>query len=371
MIKKILIILSLIFLLLIVHTTIHPKEDFIKKAHRSMDFIEYERAIGYFAHALSANPNQKDVRVEQGFAYFMLGKCDEALSILKEELTLFPDNLNAFILLGHIYFNQKKYEEAAKLCWEFNKLLEKALREEAKKKKLNLIWEEDRVEFMENYEYFLDKVRNKNPNFGLPYFILGFLHKKNGNFNEAEENFNQAAKKGYDSVECKAQLIDTELDRENWQEALAKSKDALQTENSKSKFYFLMGYAYYHLGQTERAVYCFDKAFKLKPYEVESAKNQAKIYFNQGEFEKATSLLKKVLKIIPFDYEARFLLDRSSKEKPFQKKENKPKLTKSTVEEVDLEYKYVFKGNINHIITLMNEYALFLLRAGNISKAMG
>ncbi len=369
--KKILIILSLIFLLVSVRTVIHPKEDLIKKAHQSMDFTEYERAIGYFAQALSANPNQKDVRVNQGFAYFRLGKYDDALSVLKEELALFPDSLAAIILLGHVYFSQEKYEEAEKLCQDYDALLEKALREEAKKKKLDLRSKKDRNEFEENYQYFFDEVRNKNPNFGLPYFILGFLHKKSGNFDKAEENFNEAIKKGYSSVECKAQLIDIELAQENWRGGLAKSEDALQTEESKSEFYFLMGYAYYHLGEIERAVYCFDNAFKLRPHEVEAAKNLAKIYFNQDEFEKATSLLKKVLNIIPFDYEAKFLIERSATEKSVQKKENKPRITKNMVDMVDLEYKYVFRSDVNHIISVMNETALSLLKSGHLGKAIG
>ena len=371
MIKKILIILSLIFLLLSVRTDIHPKEDLIKKAHQSMDFTEYERAIGYFAQALSADPNQKDVRAHQGYAYFRLGKYDDAIGVLKEELALFPDSLDASILLGHIYFNQEKYEEAAKRCQDYDELLEKALREEAKKKKLDLRSKKDRAEFKENYEYFFDKIRKKNPNLGLPYFILGFHHKKSGNFDKAEDNFNEAIKKGYSSADCKAQLIDIELAQENWQEALVKSRIALQIEESKSEFYFLMGYTYYHLGNTERAVYCFDNAFKLRPYEVEAAKNLGKIYFNQNKFKKATSFLKKVLNIVPFDYEAMFLLDRSSDEKPVQKKENKPKITKNIVDKVDLEYKYVFKSDINYIISVMNETALSLLKSGYLGKAIG
>jgi len=369
--KKTLIILSLIFLLVSVRTVVHPKENLIKKAHQSMDFTEYERAIGYFDQALSADPNQKDVRANQGFAYFKLGKYDDAIRILKEELALFPDSLDASILLGYVYFHQERYEEAVKLCQGFNELLEKALKEEAKKKKLDLRSKKDRDEFEENYEYFFDKVSKKNPNLGLPYFILGFHHKKSGNYDEAEENFNQAVKKGYNSVECKAQLIDTELARENWQEGVAKSRIALQVEDSKSEFYFLMGYAYYHLGEIERAVYCFDNAFKLRPYEVEATKNLGKIYFNQNEFKKATSLLKKVLNIVPFDYEAMFLLDRSSSEKSIQKKENKPRITKNMVDMVDLEYKYVFKSDIDHIINVMNETALSLLRSGHLGQAIG
>jgi len=368
--KKIPIILFLIFLLVSVRTVIHPKENLIKKAHQSLDFTEYEQAIGYFAQALSADPNQKDVRTNQGFAYFMLGKYDDAISVLKEELALFPDSLDASILLGYVYFSQEKYEEAAKLCRDYDELLEKALREEAKKKGLKFERKKDRDEFEENYEYFFDKVRKKNPNLGLPYFILGFHHKKSGNYDEAEENFNQAVKKGYNSAECKAQLIDMELARENWQEGLAKSRIELQIEDSKSEFYFLMGYAYYHLGEIERAVYCFDNAFKLRPYEVEAAKNLGKIYFNQNEFKKATSLLKKVLNIVPFDYEAKFLLERSAREKSVQKKENKPRITKNIVDMVDLEYKYVFKSDINHIISVMNETALSLLRSGHLGKAI-
>ncbi len=335
-----------------------------------MDFTEFERAIGYFAQALSADPNQKDVRANQGFAYFMLGKYDDAIRILKEELALFPDRLDASILLGYVYFNQEKYEEAAKLCQDYDELLEKALREEAKKKGLKFERKKDRDEFKENYEYFFNKIRKKNPNLGLPYFILGFHHKKSGNYDEAEENFSQAMKKGYNSAECKAQLIDTELARENWQEGLAKLRIALQTEDSKSEFYFLMGYAYYHLGEIERAVYCFDNAFKLRPYKVEAAKNLGKIYFNQNEFKKATSLLKKVLNIVPFDYEAKFLIERSATEKSVQKKENKPRITKNIVDKVDLEYTYVFKSDINHIISVMNESALSLLRSGHLGKAI-
>jgi len=370
-IKKVLIILSSIFLLASVPAAIHPKENFIKKAHQSMDFTEYERAIGYFNQALSANPNQKDVRVGQGFAYFKLGKYDDAIRVLNKELALFPDSLDASILLGHVYFNQEKYEEAAKLCKGFDELLEKAVRENAKKKKLNLMRQRDREEFKENYEYFFDKIRKKNPNLGLPYFILGFHHKKNGNFDKAEENFNQAVKKGYSSVACKAQLIDIELARENWHEGVTKSRVGLQIENSKSEFYFLMGYAYYHLGEIDRAVYCFDNAFKLRPYEVEAAKNLGRIYFNQNKFKKATSFLKKVLNRVPFDYEARFLLDRSSNEKPVQRKENIPRITKDMVDKVDLEYKYVFRSDINHIISVMNETALSLLKSGHLGKAIG
>lgn len=82
-------------------------------------------------------------------------------------------------------------------------------------------------------------------------------------------------------------------------------------------------------------------------------------------------MLKKVLNIVPFDYEAKFLIERSAREKSIQKKENKPRITKNIVDKVDLEYKYVFKSDINHIISVMNESALSLLRSGHLDQAIG
>ena len=41
------------------------------------------------------------------------------------------------------------------------------------------------------------------------------------------------------------------------------------------------------------------------------------------------------------------------------------------MDKVDLEYKYVFKSDINHIISVMNESALSLLRLGHLGQAIG
>lgn len=364
-----LLILLIIFFLGGNNLSLEAEETPREKAESCMDFLNYEEAVHYYTQAIEDNPDQKDLRVGQGYAYFRLGKYEDAVKVLKEELALFPDNLNAFILLSYVYFNKEKLKEAENISQEFSTILKKAVREEAKKKGLDFSRQEDRKEFESNYEYFVDKVRNNNPNFSLPYFILGSYHKKSRNFEKAAENFNLAIQRGYNPVECTVQLIDIELIREEWQEALTKSQNAIQTEGSKSKFHFLMGYAYYHLGEIEKALYCFENAFKLKPHIVETTKNLAKIYYNQEEFKKATNLLKKILSLVPYNYEAKFLLERASREKSVQREENKPKLTKDIVNKVDLEYKYVFHTDINWVINIMNESALTLVRSGQLSKA--
>lgn len=368
--RKIIVIFMLTFFLVALHLFLEAKENPIRRAELCLDWMNYKDAIQLYSQAIAEKPQQPNIRVSQAYAYFQLGKLEDATKKLKEELTLFPDNFNAYILLGYVYFNQGKQEEASEVCQEFNTLLEKAIRELAKEKGLKLSQRKDKKEFLENYEFFLNKIRKKNPNFGLPNFILGLYHKKNENFEEARENFHSALQRGYDKVGCYMQLIDIELQQKNWQGGLKKLKEATEAEGSKSEFYFLKGYAYYHLGEIENAVSCFENVVKLKPYLIEAIKNSAKIYFIQKKFKQASPLLEKILRIVPLDYEAKFLLERILKERPIKRTENMPQLTKNIVEQVELKYTYTFKTDINNVINIMNESALTLVRSGKLKEAI-
>jgi len=363
--KKISLILLIILLLGAIHPFLLGEKGLIKKAQESMDFMAYEQAVRYLEQAVLADPDKKDIRVKQGFAYSRLGKHDEAIRVLEEEIALFPDDYKAFILLGYVYFNQGQLEEAAKACHDFNAVLEKEVKGEALKKYSKYVLYDKK----EHLEKIRTKFQKKNPNLGLPYFILGLYHQKSRNLDKASENFILALERGYDTVECHIQLINIELIKEDWQEGLARSARALRREGNQSEYYFLMGYASYHLGETENAMLSFEKALELIPYLVDAAKNLGKIYYNQDEFGKAIPHLKKTLSLAPYDFESKFLLEDSLKGKSRQKEETKPKMSKDFVDKVNLKYKYVFRTPTNRVVNSINEYALALVRSGKLDEA--
>lgn len=363
--KKISLILLIILLLGAIHPFLLGEKGLIKKAQESMDFMAYEQAVRYLEQAVLADPDKKDIRVKQGFAYSRLGKHDEAIRVLEEEIALFPDDYKAFILLGYIYFNQGQLEEAAKVCHDFNAVLEKEVKGEALRKYSKYVLYDKK----EHLEKIRTKFQKKNPNLGLPYFILGLYHQKSRNLDKASENFILALERGYDTVECHIQLINIELIKEDWQEGLARSARALRREGNQSEYYFLMGYASYHLGETENAMLSFEKALELIPYLVDAAKNLGKIYYNQDEFGKAIPHLKKTLSLAPYDFESKFLLEDSLKGKSRQKEETKPKMSKDFVDKVNLKYKYVFRTPTNRVVNSINEYALALVRSGKLDEA--
>lgn len=361
--KKIFTILFIILFLGTINPFLLAKRNLVKKAQESMDFMAYEQAANYLEETILADPDKKDLRAQQGFAYFRLGKHAEAARVLKEEITLFPDNYNAFILLAYIDFNQAKLEEAAKVCLDFHAGFEKTVKDKTLKKHSRYALYDKK----EHLEKTRAKFQKKNPNLSLPYFVLGLYHQKCGNLVKASENFILALERGYDSMECHIQLINLELIKENWQESLTISAQALQSEGSQSEFYFLMGYAFYHLGEIENAKLHFEKTLELKPYLVDAIKNLAKIHCQQDELEKAIPLLKKALKIAPLDFEVRFLLEDLLKDISIEKKILK--LSKDFIDKVSLKYKYSFKTDMNQVISYINEYTLALVRLGKLNEA--
>lgn len=345
MIRKYLLISLLVMICISIPSLLQANKKLINKAWESMDYMNYKRAVNLLEQVLGDDPKIKDVRTHLAFAYFKLLKYENAIKVLKQELELFPESLNAPILLGYINFQREKIADAVAICRDYDTLIEKTQKGKMK------------------------KILRKNPNLALPHFILGMVHKKNKDYEESIRNFRLALERGYDPVACHVQLIDIEFIKENWKMGLTLSQEALDAEGPQSKVFFLMGYGYYHIGKIEKAVINFKNAIELKPYQTESLKNLAKIYYNQDELKLAIPLLKKVHTLSPHDYEANFLLKQTAAANPMLRQAIKPKLTKNIIDKMEPEYNYVFRTDINKVLYGMNTTFLYLVRARQLNSA--
>ena len=341
----------------------------INKAWECMDYMNYSQAVSFLEQAITEDPEKEDVRTLLAFSYYRLNKYENTIKVLKQELELFPESLNALILLGYVYFQQDKIADAAAIYSDYEALLKKAQKGKIKKNLRKLKQNIAKATSKKEYQKVMSKFRKKNPNLALPHFILGLFHKYQNNSNESIRNIQMALERGYDPIACHIQLIDLEYINEDWEAGLARSQEALNQEGSQSEIFLLMGYGYYHLGETEKAVFNFKNSIKLKPYQGEAIKNLAKIYYNQDEFELAVPLLNKVHALSPYDYEANFLLKQIKAANPLLRKELNPKLTKSLIDKIELEYTYVFKTDINKVLYSMNTTFLNLVRTGELNSA--
>ena len=68
----------------------------IQEADLLLDMMEYRLAIENYIRVITENPDLRDIRKNIGYSYFQLDMLDDALKFLNEELTLFPDNEDAY-----------------------------------------------------------------------------------------------------------------------------------------------------------------------------------------------------------------------------------------------------------------------------------
>jgi len=340
------------------------KENLIKKAQKNMDLLNYNQAIHNFEQVLRDDPGRENIRPKQAFAYFKRRRYKEAMRVLEEEINLFPENWDAYILLSYIQFNQGFRPDATKICWAFKGIFESFLRKETAKKRLKFSGPRGRKKLIQ-------KIAEENPNIGLPSFVLGYDLKNQGLFEEASRFFKEDLLGKYDPIECSIQLIDLELAREDWQAALRRIDDAFSVQGDQPEFYLLRGYTLFHLERMNEAALSFENAAQRKPYLTEAKKNLAKIYYMQHDFKKSASLLKTILKISsPFDFEADYLLEQSLEEKVPLREESRPRLSKELADSVQLKYKYVFATNIKTVAKYINRSAISLVQSGRLHEAM-
>lgn len=101
------------------HSKEHPDnlEIRVQLGNAYYDMKLFDKAVQWYEEALKLEANNVNVINDLGTSYFALGKIDKSIEILKSSLDLSQDNPIALQNLGWIYFNSGDYE-ASVGTWE-------------------------------------------------------------------------------------------------------------------------------------------------------------------------------------------------------------------------------------------------------------
>ncbi len=367
--KLISTIMSILIAVLLINTysiSNSQKKDIIKEADLFLDMMEYKAAIFNYMQALSYDSLQRDVRKKIGYAYFQLGKIDEALKYIKKELSIFPDNGDAYGLLIYVLFKLNRLDEAHDLIGNHE------------------------VQF---------KPEEGNPNCGLGDFILGIYFKDKKEYQKASNFFRRAGEREYQLLKCYVQMADIALILGNRRDflnvmAAAQEKHAElygihTTQYELFEFYFMYGLLYYaqfklDIGGSNKPLYLhlsyerFKEALKFKPDSKDTLFNLACITYNFRQFKEAAQYFEKILDIEPGNTEVAFYLDcclkklnKSSKEKMTTVQCPKAlNLSKDFIENPEIEYKYQFKNDLLSVFQSIQYLALDFVKQGKFNAAI-
>jgi len=367
--KLVSIIMSILIAVLLINTysiSNSQKRDIIKRADLLLDMMEYEPAIFNYTQALSEDSLQRDIRKNIGYAYFQLEKIDGALKYLNEELSIFPDNGDAYDLIIYVLFKLNRLDEAHDL--------------------------------IRNHEVQF-KPEEDNPNSGLGDFILGMYFKDKKEYQKARNFFRRAGERGYQLLKYYVQLADIELtlgNRRDFLNVIAEAKEKYaelyeipSTQYELFEFRFMYGLLYYaqftqDIGGGNQPSYLhrsyerFKEALKFKPDSRDTLFNLACITYNFRQYKEAAQYFEKILEIEPGNTEVAFYLDRCLKQitKPIKEKMTGvqfPKtlnLSKDFIENPEIEYKYQFKNDLPSVFQSIQYLALDFVKQGKLDAAI-
>ncbi|HUU51697.1 MAG TPA: tetratricopeptide repeat protein [Candidatus Heimdallarchaeota archaeon] len=374
--------------------------DYYERGLESLDLMAYTQALQHFETAISEDPNKEDVRVSMALTYLRMKRPNDALRVLQEERFLFPNSLNARVMLAYVYFLQDNKDDAIEACEDFDNLFLEEIRKETKiekmdpealaketeeKEKLTLfvpldyvvarvygrekLLKPEKEKDKEKVEDTIEKMLEKNPNLGIPYIVLGAIQKTSVDFEKAAQSINMALATGYDPVCCYSQLIDIEFQKSDWLVGFMTARRVLQDVGSRAEFYMLKGYAHNQLAETEAAINSYIDALRRKPYIVETRKNLARIYLSKNLFDEATALLQEAVRMDPIDFDAKYLLEQALKKRHWTRVGTPPELSKQFVDEIEVKYVHVFHTKPDSCAEIVNDYSIQLLKNGQLAHA--
>lgn len=359
--KKVISILVALFLINGYSTSQAKVKEIIKRADLLLDMMEYEPAIMNYLRASSLNPQRRNIRKKMGYAYFQLGRVNDALRYLKEELTLFPDNGDAYDLFVYVLFESDRIQE--------------------------------NFAFLESLD-LQTQTDKESPDPGLGDFILGMHFKETENYDKATKYFRKALERGHDPMKYYVQLLDIYLlriDRSTERPTTDFPIDGLgmvilnearqNYGGTPSEIYFLFGLRYFENSNWQKARESFEIAARLQPdIDLKDALfNLASIKYNYKDFDKASEYFREIIETNPEDAEVKFYLDCCQKKLDTSLDNNKlmpepcPKQINSSrefIDRPDRKYKRKFENDPSFVLQNINNLAVELVQSNKFHKAL-
>jgi len=329
-----------------------------READLLLDMMEYRQAIENYLKALTENPDRRDIRKNIGYSYFQLGKADDALRFLGEELALFPDNEDAYDILVYILSKSNRLKEAN--------------------------------EFPERLDFPV-RLTADNPHLGgLACFIQGMYFKNIEMHDKAKFYFMKSLERRYDPVKCYAQLIDIDFTqkksaaeielRSSYETTLL---EAVREYGSQPEFLVLNGLRYHEKSLSDffflrRSVESFEAALRVNPDFRDALFNLGSINYNYNNFEKASEYFKRILEMDPENDEVKLYsgcclkkLDPSADK--VSTPEHCPKnirLSREFLDNPGLEYQYQLKNSKSSVLDHINNLGLEFVGRGRFQQAL-
>ncbi len=281
---------------------------------------EFDKAVENGIRALSFKPYEEDRKTylmllfNTAYCCLMSGHLDEGERLCQEGLTYNPQSLNllSFLsVLGGIYFNKKRYNDAISTYQEFLKQREiiekdpnfKAYVMDTRSRKSAIratIGECYRLlgDYQKAIDYLKNAITQDDQHLDL-YKNLALCYILMGELPGARCTLERAVEVGIADDRTFVKLGDLYIREKRLDEAIKQYEEALEINPDNSDAYNGRGYALLMKGQKEDADLKFSKALELNPNHERACFNFVKLKFSQGAHQETLEQIDKLVSLEP------------------------------------------------------------------------
>jgi tetratricopeptide (TPR) repeat protein len=270
-------------------------------SHNNLGFAYYnlgrtDEAIEELILALRLKPFYAGAHNNLGNALAIQNRIDEAIEEYKLALRLEPDNAGAHNNLGTAYHKQGRIDEAIE-----SYMLATSLRPGLAEAHNNLgdaYADQGRTdEAIEEYRV----AARLEPNFALPHYNLGNVYLNLGQLEKAIRQYKYALRLEPGFAEAHNNLGGAYADQGRTDEAIEEYRVASRLDPNFASPHYNLGNVYFNLGRLEKAVQQYQHALRLKPDHARAHNNLGFAYYNQGRLAEAIGEYNMALKLNPED----------------------------------------------------------------------
>jgi tetratricopeptide (TPR) repeat protein/S1-C subfamily serine protease len=284
-----------------------PKRENLKKFHSSIlqrqsvvyRYLEnYEQALTVINQAISLFPNNPNHYNEKFVVLKELKRYDEGLAAINKAIELAP-RAAWYYNRGNLYKDQQKYELALA---DYNKAID-INRNFAKAyyNRGNFYYDQQKYELaLADYS----KAIELNRNYANAYYNRGVLYKDQQKYELALADYNKAIKLNPNDAEVYNNRGGIYYLQQKDELALADFNKAIDINPNYAVAYINRGVLYQDQQKYELALADYNKAIKLNPNYAVAYYNRGLLYFDQQKYELALADFSKAIELNPNDAKA-------------------------------------------------------------------
>jgi tetratricopeptide (TPR) repeat protein/S1-C subfamily serine protease len=266
---------------------------------------KYQPAIEALQQAINTLPKGEDLKEfhssilqKQSIVYRYLENYEQALTVINQAISLFPNNPNHYNEKWGVLSKLKRYDEGLAAI---NKAIDLAPR---------AAWYGNRGNLYSNQQKYdlaladYNKAIELNPNFANAYYNRGVLYSDQQKYELALADYNKAIEINRNYAEAYNNRGLLYFNQQKYELALADYSKAIELNRNYADAYYNRGLLYKDQQKYELALADYNKAIKLNPNDAEVYNNRGGIYYLQQKDELALADFNKAIELNPNDASA-------------------------------------------------------------------